>query len=278
MRPGIFAKTFPRPTLEESLDAVVASGVEAIQFNLALTGGPSLPDDVPPDVVAEVVAATGARDLDMTAVSGTYNMAHPDAGVRADGRRRLAALIAAAPALGTTVVTVCTGSRDPEDMWRHHPDNASPEAWADMVASLAHALQIAEAHGVTLGVEPEHNNVVSSATAARRLLDDLSSPHVKIVLDAANLIEPGALDRQDRTLREAFHLLGDDLVLAHAKDVTADGRVVAAGRGGLDYRLYVDLLDEAGFRGALVLHGLAEDEVADSVAFVRAVLDRAPTG
>ncbi|MEA2321736.1 MAG: hypothetical protein QOD81_1586, partial [Solirubrobacteraceae bacterium] len=108
--------------------------------------------------------------------------------------------------------------------------------------------------------------------------DDLSSPHVKIVLDAANLIEPGALDRQDRTLREAFHLLGDDLVLAHAKDVTADGRVVAAGRGGLDYRLYVDLLDEAGFRGALVLHGLAEDEVADSVAFVRAVLDRAPTG
>ncbi|MEA2229675.1 MAG: hypothetical protein QOF04_3305 [Solirubrobacteraceae bacterium] len=278
MRPGIFAKTFPRPTLEESLDAVVACGVQAIQFNLALTGGPSLPAGVAPDVAAGVVAAARTRDLEMSAVSGTYNMAHPDAGVRADGRRRLAALIEAAPALGTAVVTVCTGSRDPEDMWRRHPGNASAEAWADMVASLTHALEVAEAHDVTLGIEPEHNNVVSSAAAARRLLDDLSSPRVKVVLDAANLIEPGALDRQDRTLREAFDLLGGDLALAHAKDVTPDGRVVAAGRGALDYPLYVDLLRDAGFGGALVLHGLAEDEVAGSVAFVRAALDRAPAG
>jgi sugar phosphate isomerase/epimerase len=277
MQVGIFAKTFPRPTLEESLDAAAASGVEAIQFNLALTGGPSLPEAVPAGLAAHVKAATGARALDMAAVSGTYNMAHPDAAVRADGRQRLAAIIAAAPALGTTVVTVCTGSRDSEDMWRHHPENASPEAWADMLESLTGALEVAEAHDVTLGVEPEHNNVVDSAAAARRLLDELQSPHVKIVVDAANLIAPGTLDRQDRTLREAFSLLGEDLVLAHAKDVDRNGEVVAAGRGALDYALYADLLRQARFDGALVLHGLAEEDVLGSVAFVRSAVDRAAT-
>ncbi|MEA2249414.1 MAG: hypothetical protein QOH46_3943 [Solirubrobacteraceae bacterium] len=278
MQVGIFAKTFQRSTLEDSLDAAASSGVEAIQFNLALTGGPSLPDEIPADLAARVRTATSVRGLVMAAVSGTYNMAHPDPGVREDGGRRLATIVESAPALGTHVVTVCTGSRDGEDMWRRHPDNASPEAWSDMVTSLGRALEVAEAHGVTLGIEPEHNNVVDGAASARRLLDDLASSHVKIVLDAANLIEPGQLDRQDRTLREAFELLGDDLVLAHAKDVEADGRVVAAGRGGLDYRLYVDLLREAGCDGALVLHGLREDEVPGSVAFVRAALAQAPDG
>jgi sugar phosphate isomerase/epimerase len=273
MRLGIFAKTFPRPTLQASLDAAAASGVEAIQFNLALAGGSSLPDEISPQLAAEVQAATRERGLDMAAVSGTYNMAHPDAAIRADGRARLATIIRAAPALGTSVVTVCTGSRDPADMWRHHPGNASPEAWDDMVTSLGQALEVAERAGVTLGIEPEHNNVVSSAASARRLLDDLGSAHVKIVLDAANLIAPGELDRQERTLREAFDLLGGDLILAHAKDVEPGGRVVAAGRGALDYPLYIELLDQAGFRGALVLHGLDEEDVPGSVAFVRSVVD-----
>jgi sugar phosphate isomerase/epimerase len=257
---GIFAKTFPRPTLGESLDAVEATGLRAIQFNLGLTGGPSLPDAAIP--AEEIRAAVAARGLAMAAVSGTYNMAHPSAAVRDDGRRRLAALIAAAPGLGTRVVTLCTGTRDPDDMWRAHPDNATPEAWRDSVDSLTAALEVAERHGVVLGIEPEHANVAVDARAARALLDELRSPNLKIVIDAANLVSD--VDRQDDTLREAFELLGDDLVLAHAKDVTADGTIVAAGHGGLDYPLYIHLLRTAGYDGPLVMHGLAEEQVAAS--------------
>jgi sugar phosphate isomerase/epimerase len=47
---------------------------------------------------------------------------------------------------------------------------------------------------------------------------------------------------------------------------------VAAGQGDLDYELYVSQLDQAGFDGDLVLHGLGEDEVAAGVAHVRAAL------
>ena len=109
MRPGIFAKTFARPSLEGALDAVVAAGVEDVQFNLALLGGESLPETIS---AAPANAAMAARGLTMAAVSGTYNMAHPDPATRERGRRRLATLIAGARELGTTTVTVCTGTRD----------------------------------------------------------------------------------------------------------------------------------------------------------------------
>ena len=268
MRLGIFAKTFARDGLGETLDAVVECGLRTIQFNLALTGGPPLPAEIPAELAARVREEVARRELTMAAVSGTYNMAHPDPAVRAGGARRLETLIAAAPALGTRVVTLCTGTRDPEDMWRRHPGNAAPEAWRDMRASLEPALAAAERHGVTLAFEPEHNNVVAGAAAGRRLIDELASPRLKVVIDPANLFPGGDLHRQGDTLREAFDLLGEHLVLAHAKDVRADGTIVAAGRGDLDYGLYLELLARHDRSVPVVLHGLTEQEVPDSVAFV----------
>ena len=236
---------------------------------MAVAGGPSLPAEIPPAVAERVRAAVDARGLTMCAVSGTYNMAHPDPAVRSAGRARLAVLIAAAPALGTRVVTLCTGSRDPDDMWRAHPDNGTDEAWKDSLEQIAAALTIAERHDVVLAFEPEHNNVAGDAAAGRRLLDELRSAHLRVVIDAANLIRPGELAQQHETLHEAFELLGDALVLAHAKDVRDDGTVVAAGRGGLDYALYARLLRDAGFDGPVVLHGLPEEQVPAAAAFLR---------
>ena len=269
---GIFARTFSRPDLAATLDAVRATVLTAMQFNMALAGGPSLPDAIPDALAARVREETARRGLVMAAVSGTKNLAHPAPAPRADGGRRLAALIAAAPTLGTSVVTLCTGTRDPDDMWRRHADNDTPEAWRDMLASVADAVAAAEAHGVTLAVEPEHANVVASAGAGRRLLDEIRSEHLKVVIDAANLVSGDYLDRQAGTLREAFDLIGGDIVLAHAKDVRRDGAIVAAGRGDLDYGLYVALLAETGRRVPLIVHGLAEDEIAGSVAFLEATI------
>jgi len=211
----------------------------------------------------------------MAAVSGTYNMAHPDATVRNAGRRRLGALIAVARTMGTCLVTLCSGSRCVEDMWRLHPDNATPEAWREMRASIEAALGAAETHGVTLGFEPEHNNVVNDAAAGRRLLDELGSPpRLKVVLDPANLLPAGHLERQADTLKSAFELLGDDLALAHAKDVTDDGTIVAAGRGALDYDLYISLLRLVPRDVAVVMHGLSEAEVPGCRAFIQTALAR----
>jgi sugar phosphate isomerase/epimerase len=202
--------------------------------------------------------------------------------VRRDGLRRLGVLAGACERLGTSTVTLCTGTRDPEDMWRRHPDNATPEAWRDLLATMQVALEIAEGHGVTLAFEPEINNVMDSAEKGRRLLAEMSSSRLKVIMDAANLFDAEnparRLSRSEEILDEAFELLGGDLLLAHAKDVKGSGEVVAAGKGDLDYDLYLRYLSEAGYGGPLVLHGLAEEEVAGSLAFLREKLLGAASG
>ena len=279
MRIGIFARTFSRPSLEGVLDAVVAHDLFETQFNMSVAGLPSMPDEIDPALADRVREAAAGRDVTVAAVSGTFNMAHPDEGVRMDGLRRLGVISGACERLGTATITLCTGTRDRENMWRRHPDNGTPEAWRDMLATMQAALETAEERGVTLAFEPEINNIVDSALKGRRLLDEMRSPRLKVVMDAANLFDAEdparRLDHSEGILYEAFELLGDDVVIAHAKDVKTSGEVVAAGNGGLDYDLYLEHLVGAGFHGPLILHGLGEEEVEGSVAFLRWRLARA---
>lgn len=277
MRIGIFAKTFVRPTLSETLDAVVAHGIDCIQFNFACAGLPSMPEKISPELVGQIQRELQQRSLSMGAVSGTFNMIHPDVAQRHDGLNRLAAMAGVCSILRTSLITLCTGTRDAENMWRHHPANDSEEAWKDLRTSILEALEIAERFQVTLGVEPETANVISSARKARRLLDEIKSPRLKIVFDAANFFHMGELTHQREILDEAFDLLGNDIVLAHAKDVREENgemKHVAAGRGDLDWDYYLSKLREANPSAAVVLHGLEEREVNESVAFLRGKLDQ----
>ena len=278
MQLGIFARTFVRPTLEEVLDAVKGHGLNCIQFNMACAGLPSMPDEIDPTLCDRIRRGMAARGLTMVAVSGTFNMIHPDPSERQRGLRRLAVLAAACKRLGTAAISLCTGTRDPDDKWRHHPDNATPQAWRDLVRSMETALQIADAHEITLGVEPEVSNVVDSAAKARRLLDETGSTRLKIVIDAANLFPAGSLSQQHRVLEEAFVLLGEEIIIAHAKDLSRDGEAgqEAAGTGLLDYDHYLALLHNNGFDGPLLLHSLAESQVPRSVQFLQQRLAHSP--
>jgi sugar phosphate isomerase/epimerase len=278
MRIGIFAKTFARPSLEEVLDAVASHGLDCVQFNMSCAGLPSLPERIEPSLCGRIAGAMAARGLTMAAVSGTFNMIHPDIERRQDGLRRLAVLAAACRPMGASLITLCTGTRDRDDMWRAHPSNTSWAAWEDLVEMMGKALAIAEEHDVTLAFEPELANVVDSASEGRRLIDRLEGPHprLRVVMDPANLFPAGQLPRMREILDEAFALLGAEVALAHAKDLSRDGEAghEAAGRGVLDYDHYLGLLKRAGYEGPLILHGLAEDQVAKSVAFLREKLAR----
>ena len=278
MEVGIFERTFARPTLAAALDAVRAHGLGAVQFDLASAGLPSMPDRIEPRQAAAIRADLEARRIAMAAVSGTFNIIHPDETERREGMRRLREIAAACPALGTRIITLSTGTRDAGNMWRHHPDNASEGAWRDAVQSMAEIATIGEEFGVTMAFEPEVNNVVDSARKARRMLDELRSPWVKVVIDGANVFHAGELPRMAEILDEAFALLGGDIVLAHAKDLDHDGDAGnrPAGHGLLDYDRYARLLDQIGYTGPLILHGLNEQQVPGCVAFLQEKLAALP--
>lgn len=273
---GIFAKTFTRPTLDSRLDAIQSSGLDVVQFNLAVANLPTLPESIDEAVIQRIQSGMTVRGLSMAAISGTFNMIHPDRTYRQENLQRLRRLASICQRLGAPLITFCTGTRDMADMWRWHPDNDSPAAWDDLLETMAAALQIAADYNVMLGVEPETGNVVNSAWRARDLLDAMQSPYLKIVMDGSNLLRPGEVSRQRSILDEAFDLLGKDIALAHAKDMTDDGVQVghcAAGKGQLDWAYYVQKLRAVGYRGALVMHGLEEHEVAGSRAFLKEMVD-----
>jgi sugar phosphate isomerase/epimerase len=280
MKLGLFAKIFARPTVEEVFAAVARRSVRFVQFNFASAGLPSLPEAIEPAVLEEIRRAAVRHRIGLAAVSGTFNMSHPDRTQRRTGLQRLEVIAGACATLQTQVITLCTGTRDPEDMWRRHPDNDSEEAWRDLCVSMTKALTTADKHGVTLGIEPETGNVVNSARQARRLLDEMRSPRLKIVIDAANLFQPGDLRRMTEILDEAFDLLGSDLVLAHAKELGAEGHAgnLALGAGVLDWAHYLELLRAARFPGPLILHGFEEKDLIPSLKFLRGLLSPQRTG
>lgn len=67
------------------------------------------------------------QGLSIRAVSDMFNLIHPDRRRRSDDFAAAASLIRRAGELGTSFVTSCTGTCDPVDRWRRHPDNDSPE-------------------------------------------------------------------------------------------------------------------------------------------------------
>ena len=265
---GIFAKTFPGTTPEAVLIAAREAGYSCVQFNLACCGLPSMPDALPPGTAEAIATAGAATGVAVAAVSGTYNMIHPDLAVRAQGLRRLEVLLSESRAMGTSLVTLCTGTRDASDQWRHHPDNDTPEAWADLLTEMEKAAALAETHGVDLGIEPEHANVVSNASRAARLLREVPSPRLRIVLDPANMVEDAGTD-QPRLFAEACDRLGDRIVMAHAKDRDAAGAVVPAGVGIIDFDAFFAQLARVGFTGPVVTHGLAAADAAEVARFLR---------
>jgi sugar phosphate isomerase/epimerase len=278
MRIGIFAKAFGGTDPARVFAKIAQAGYETAQYNLACSGLPSMPDVIPGGTAVAVASAAAEAGVEVAAVSGTYNMIHPDPAVREAGLARLERLAAACRAMTAPLITLCTGTRNAADPWRHHPDNADAEAWRDLLASMERAVQIAEEHGVDLGVEPELANVVSSAGRARALLDEIGSPRLKIVLDPANLFEVETPERRRVIIAQAVDLLADRIAMAHAKDRTAIGAFTTAGRGVIDFRHFTGLLRETGFRGPLVTHGLEARDAPEVAAFLRDVLAGADTG
>src|SRR5262245_1397194 len=111
MQLGIFAKTFAGDDPGRVLGAAADTGYACVQFNMACAGLPSMPDRIEPATLAAIDAARATTGVGIAAISGTYNMAHPDAAVRREGLRRLQTIVAAADALGVPLVTLCTGTR-----------------------------------------------------------------------------------------------------------------------------------------------------------------------
>ena len=270
---GVFSKTYRSATVSDIFRRINDDGLQLVHYNMTSSGLGAFPEHVSEPRCREIVDSAHENDLRVIGLSATFNMIHPDPSVRALGIRSFETLAAAAPRIGTRHLSLCTGTRNPTDRWAWHPDNAQPDAWRDLLRTLTELVPIAEQHDLVLGIEPETGNVVRTAHLARRLLDEVQSDRLQIILDPANLFDTAtSVSEIDDLIVEAVTLLHEDITVAHAKDRSLDGRPCAAGKGAVDFRFFVSQLKEMQFSGPLVLHGLEEDEVSPSVRMLTEAL------
>ncbi|MBS4204140.1 sugar phosphate isomerase/epimerase family protein [Lederbergia citrea] len=273
MEIGILAKEFDRHNVVEVIQAVQDYDMNCVQFNLSCANLPSLPLEFDKDTFVDLGRTIRESGIEIAGLSGTFNMIHPVMDVREKGLIALENLAKASRYLGTNVITLCTGSRDINNMWKFHPDNNSREAWEDLIKIMERALVIAEKYNVILGIEPELSNVINTAEKGMRLLETFQTDHLKIIMDGANLIPFDQIDKMHYLLDEAFDLLGENIILAHAKDFSVEQQeFVAAGKGDLDYEYYISLLKSSGYNGPLILHGLNEEQVSESHAYLKELI------
>jgi sugar phosphate isomerase/epimerase len=278
MQLGVMTKVFARASVEECAEAISRAGLQAVQLSLESAGLEPLPAALPETECAQIRRAFAERGIEIRAVSGTFNAIYPDLDCRRECLRRVGVLAARCEGLGASVITLCTGTRNRHSMWKPDPDNALPAAWEEMRETLAALAAIGEREGVRMAFEPEVVNVVDTAEKAERVIEEIGSPALAVVMDPANYFHPEMLPRMNEVLHDVFRRVGRFIALAHAKDVQppppGEEECVrpAAGTGVLNYPLYLKLLRESGYDGGLIMHSLAEDEVPASAAFVRSVL------
>lgn len=272
---GAFARIFRRATAAELAAAFTERRLTQVQLNLSALGVPTIPSaaalaTVDPRGIADCFAAHGTV---LWGISATYNTAHPDQARRSADTAHAAAFIAALRDSGAVAATLCSGSRNPTDMWGRHPHTSSEDAWRDFRESLDALIPSARAAGILLAVEPEPANTVSDVDRALRLLDELGADagQIGFILDPANLITDVEPAKHRDTLRRAFDVLGEHTICVHAKDTVAWSQTLA-GRGAVDYELVADLYQALPQRVPLIIQDASEQELAAVADLLRRVV------
>jgi Sugar phosphate isomerases/epimerases len=272
-RTGICTTDFPLYPAEELFARIADCGYSVVQFGFATVvetefetdGKIEFPDcaALPSGVLSAIIRAAEKHGIEIAAANGTFNMAHPDAEVRAEGVRRFESFAAASRELGCVILSLCSGTRCREHLWTAHKENASPQAWHDLVDTAKRICEIAERLGLTLAVETEASNVISTPELARRLMDEVGSPSLKMILDPANLFLPGTAKSENvrPILSHAFEWFGHDIVLAHGKDIRASDGIdfCGTGEGIVDFAYLSELLVKYNFAGDMMLHGIYDE-------------------
>lgn len=171
------------------------------------------------------------------AVLGCYlNLANPEEEQLRAIQKKYMVNIRFAAHLGAGVVGTETGA--PNTAYKFEEACWSEEALQTFIKNLRPVVRYAEQMGVLFAIEPVVRHIVCNPVRARRVLDEIDSPNLRIILDPVNLLEIYNYEKQDEILDEALELLGKDTAVLHVKDfVIEDHKLVSVpvGQGQLHW-------------------------------------------
>ena len=274
MKIGICSTDFENDSIDGIFKKIHKYGFDAVQFSYVSIGMDEIPKEIPDEIIDEINASLKKYDVEIVAVNATFNLIDHDKKRLERNIKNMETMCKANKKLGCKLLTLCTGSRSHESMWSYHPDTAKKDAWDELMMNIKPVIKTAEKYDMYLGIETEAKNVVMTPDMARKFIDESGSDRMKVILDCANLFHAGDAHKEnvEKTIRDAFDKLGNDIILAHGKDIAeSDGIDFApVGEGIVDYDLFLELLKKYNYKGAMVIHGIYDESLMDGcVKFIK---------
>ena len=276
---AIFTGVYAGLPMEEAARRIKADGFGAVALEGVFADvrfDPLAPDWNAADKITSCLERNGIK---VVGLYGYYNVVAPNPQTRQRGEQRMQFLIENWKRLGSNNISTETGSLNPQSEWNDSPENATEAAYQRCRASLEKFARLAEKTGAVVSIEPYWKNVIGSVERTERLFRDIPSPALKLVMDPCNYFRKAQLAQMQTMLKDIFQRVGNQTVLAHAKDVKAaanadDTELPAAGKGVLDYPLYLRLLAQLDREIYLAVEHLTLPDVPAARDYVLAQFER----
>jgi sugar phosphate isomerase/epimerase len=255
-------------TLDEMADFAREVGFDALELSARDLAGPE---------PAEIARICGARNLEISCINGSANLADADESAFEAGLEQARALTDAAAGMGCPVIMLIPGRAESED--------DLPRAAGRIAEGLRQAVAYAADQGITVTIEDFPNALApyASIEQVQYLLDE--APGLKLTYDCGNWLIGG-----DDPV-EALHQFAGAIVNAHIKEWELDptesrhrlpdGRRIRGGlhgEGVLDHEAILSGLVQIGYDGYLAFeYEGVEDHLEATrrgMEYLRGVLDQ----
>ncbi len=257
VRAIIFTRNHP---VEEAARLIAAHGLEGVavptwyqEYPEYCTRHPAMnPAAFPQDAVDTIIGAFRSEGLETWVMDAYNNISAEDDEARAAAVEAVRSSIEAAPGFGCSAIVTESGRRGVGGFER-------------CVQSMREIMPPAEDAGVTVCIEPSYAQSVPNSWTMRGLIEEVASPNLKVLLDPANIL------CYDDTQRP-FDVLGEHIILAHAKDCTVDEKGMpgfpSAGEGEVDWPVFIERLMALG-DVPLIIEYANENNIGQVVEFLR---------
>lgn len=228
MQFGIRLHDAVQAPIEERLKIVKEQGFTCAHVALSkvISENSVAPEALTPGYAMYLKRLFDKNELDCAVLGCYLNLANPDAVQLKAIQEKYKANIRFAAHLGAGVVGTETGAPNVE--YKFEEACWNEESLQIFIKNLRPVVKYAEQMGVLMAIEPVVRHIVCNPVRARRVLDEIDSPNLRIILDPVNLLESYNYEKQDEIIDEAIELLGRDVAVLHVKDfVIKDGRLVS---------------------------------------------------
>lgn len=123
--------------------------------------------------------------------------------------------------IGALMVGTETGA--PNIGYKSCPECRTEESLRLFIERVKPVVRWAEEEGMIFAIEPVTRHIVCTAERCQRVLAEVHSENLRVILDAVNLLDRENVHQAQEVVTDAIARLGDSAELLHIKDFLPDG-------------------------------------------------------